>query len=140
MGIPDAILLKPGPLDPGEYLVMQQHTVIGDAICREFRLLKDVSPIIRHHHERTDGTGYPDRLSGDRVPLLAQLLGIVDTYDAVTTERPYKPAFSPEQACDELRDEVRKGWKTAHLVEEFVSILSDLTPPPCASSPAFRAS
>jgi putative two-component system response regulator len=137
VGIPDAILLKPGPLDHDEFVVMQQHTVIGDSICREFRLLKDVSPIIRHHHERADGTGYPDRLSGNGVPLLAQVLGIVDTYDAVTTERPYKPAFTSEQACRELRDESRKGWKSAHLVEEFVSIVSGLTPPP-ASSPASR--
>jgi cyclic di-GMP phosphodiesterase len=138
VGIPDAILLKPGPLDPDEYLVMQQHTVIGDAICREFRLLKDVSPIIRHHHERADGTGYPDRLVGDAVPLLAQLLGIVDTYDAVTTERPYKPAFTSEQACRELLDEAEKGWKNARLVDEFVSIVSRLTVPPRVTSPASR--
>jgi putative two-component system response regulator len=132
VGIPDAILLKPGPLDPAEYLVMQQHTVIGDSICREFRLLKDVSPIIRHHHERADGMGYPDGLSGDGVPLLAQLLGIVDTYDAVTTGRPYKPAFSSEQACRELREE--KGWKNARLVEAFVSIVPGLTSQPRATS------
>jgi putative two-component system response regulator len=136
VGIPDAILLKPGPLDLDEYLVMQQHTVIGDSICREFRLLKDVSPIIRHHHERTDGTGYPDRLAGDDVPLLAQLLGIVDTYDAVTTERPYKPAFTSEQACRELRDEVQKGWKSARLVEAFVSIVPELTSALRAALPA----
>jgi cyclic di-GMP phosphodiesterase len=136
VGIPDAILLKPGPLDPDEYLTMQQHTVIGDSICREFRLLKDVSPIIRHHHERADGTGYPDRLSGDGVPLLAQLLGIVDTYDAVTTERPYKPAFTRERACRELREEAQKGWKDAHLVEAFVSIVPGLAALPRAASPA----
>jgi putative two-component system response regulator len=138
VGIPDAILLKPGPLDAEEYRAMQQHTVIGDAICREFRLLKDVSPIIRHHHERADGSGYPDGLVGDAIPLLAQLLGIVDTYDAVTTERPYKPAFNSEYACRELRDEARKGWKNERLVEEFVSIVSNLTPPPCATAAAGR--
>jgi putative two-component system response regulator len=134
VGIPDAILLKPGPLDPAEFLVMQQHTVIGDSICREFRLLKDVSPIIRHHHERADGGGYPDALSGDQIPLLAQLLNIVDTYDAVTTERPYKPAFTTEQACRELREEVAKGWKSARLVDAFVSILSGLTAQPRVTS------
>lgn len=136
VGIPDAILLKPGPLELDEYLAMQQHTVIGDSICREFRLLKDVSPIIRHHHERTDGTGYPDRLAGDAVPLLAQLLGIVDTYDAVTTERPYKPAYTSEQACRELREEADKGWKNARLVEEFVSIVPGLGTPPRVGSSA----
>ena len=73
---------------------MQQHPVIGDSICRDFRLLKDVIPIIRHHHERGDGSGYPDRLSGDDIPLLAQILSIVDTYDAMTSARPYKPALT----------------------------------------------
>jgi putative two-component system response regulator len=126
VGIPDAVLLKPGPLDPGEYVVIQQHTVIGDSICRELRLLDDVSPIVRHHHERADGTGYPDALSGDRIPLLAQIMAIVDTYDAVTTERPYKPAFTSEQAVGELREEGQKGWKDAALVEEFVSIVPGL--------------
>lgn len=126
VGIPDAILLKCGPLDLAERVVMQQHTVIGDAICRELRLLEDVSPIVRHHHERADGSGYPDRLSGDSIPLLAQLMGIVDTYDALISARPYKTAFTPELACDELRAEVRRGWKNAHLVEEFISIVPGL--------------
>ena len=126
VGIPDAILLKPGPLDPGECAVMQQHTVIGDSICRELRLLDDVSPIVRHHHERADGTGYPDKLSGDAIPLLAQVMSIVDAYDALSSERPYKPAFTSEQACSELRTEVRKGWKNAFLVEAFVSIVPGL--------------
>ena len=138
IAIPDAILLKPGRLDHDEYLVMQQHTIIGDSICRDFRLLKDVIPIIRNHHERADGTGYPDRLAGDDIPLLAQLLSVVDTYDAVTTARPYKPAFTSEHACRELRNEVGKGWKSAHLVEEFVSIVSGLTLP-IPATPAVRS-
>jgi putative two-component system response regulator len=129
VGIPDAILLKPGSLTHEEYLIMQRHPVIGDSICRDFRLLKDVIPIIRHHHERGDGSGYPDRLSGDEIPLLAQLLSIVDTYDAVTSARPYKPALPMERACHELRDDVRKGWKNARLVEEFVSMVSTMPPP-----------
>ena len=113
---------------------MQEHPVIGDSICRDFRLLKDVIPIIRHHHERGDGSGYPDGLSGADIPLLAQLLSIVDTYDAVTTARPYKPAWTMERACHELRNDVRRGWKNARLVEAFVSMLSSMTPP--ATTPA----
>jgi putative two-component system response regulator len=109
---------------------MKQHPVIGDSICCDFRLLKDVIPIIRHHHERTDGSGYPDRLSGEDIPLLARVMSIVDTYDAVTSARPYKPAFTSEKACRELRNDVQRGWKSAFLVEEFVSIVSGLTPPP----------
>ena len=79
---------------------------------RELRMLKDVSPIVRHHHERTDGTGYPDHLSGDSVPLLAQIMSIVDIYDALTTKRPYKAAFPADVACAMLRDEARRGWKS----------------------------
>ncbi|HEY0284842.1 MAG TPA: HD domain-containing phosphohydrolase [Vicinamibacterales bacterium] len=127
VGVPDAILLKRGPLDPDERLIMERHTVIGDGICSELRMLKDVSPIVRHHHERTDGTGYPDHLSGDSIPLLAQIMSIVDVYDALTTKRPYKPAFSVDVACAMLRDEARQGWKSPHLVDEFVSIAPGLT-------------
>ena len=122
IGIPDTVLLKSGPLDPAEFAVMQQHPVIGDSLCRELRLLEDVRPIVRHHHERLDGTGYPDQLSGDRIPLLAQIMSIVDAYDAMTTERPYKPAMTPDHARQELRDDAAKGWKSATLVEDFVSI------------------
>jgi putative two-component system response regulator len=136
VGIPDAILLKPGPLDPGEYLAMQQHTLIGDSICRELRLLEDVSPIVRHHHERADGTGYPDGLSGDAIPLLAQLMSIVDAYDAMTTDRPYRTALTSERACGELHAEVRHGWKNARLVEEFVSMVPGLTSNRWVTSPA----
>ena len=126
VGIPDAILLKPGRLDPGETVVMQRHAVIGDSICREMRLLHDVSPIVRHHHERADGTGYPDKLAGEEIPLLAQLMSIVDVYDALTSERPYRMALTSKQACAELRAEARQGWKNARFVEDFVSIVPGL--------------
>jgi putative two-component system response regulator len=129
VGVSDAILLKEGPLSADERLIMEQHTVVGDGICRELRMLKDVSPIVRHHHERIDGTGYPDRLSGDDIPLLAQIMSIVDVYDALTMRRPYKAAFSHDVACAMLRDEARRGWKSAHLVAEFMSIAPTLTRP-----------
>src|SRR6185369_7984629 len=89
VGIPDAILLKPGRLTPAELAGMQQHAVIGDRLCGELRSLRQVRPIVRHHHERQDGTGYPDGLSGDAIPLFAQIIAIVDVFDALTTERPY---------------------------------------------------
>jgi putative two-component system response regulator len=119
IGIPDAILLKPGRLTASEYLLMQQHTVIGDKLCSELRLLEDVRPIVRHHHERPDGTGYPDQLKGEDIPLLARILSVVDVYDALTTERPYKPALPLAQAVRELRVEAAKGWKFEAIVEEF---------------------
>jgi putative two-component system response regulator len=121
VGIPDAVLLKPGRLTPSEYTLMQQHTVIGYNLCGELRSLEDVRPIIRHHHERPDGTGYPDHLRGEDIPMLARILSVVDVYDALTTARPYKPAVSHESAVRELRDEAAKGWKFEALVEEFVA-------------------
>lgn len=103
---------------------MQQHTVIGDNLCSELRLLEDVRPIVRHHHERPDGTGYPDQLRGNDIPLLAGILSVVDVYDALTTARPYKPALSPEHATRELREEAAKGWKFEELVEEFATLVA----------------
>jgi putative two-component system response regulator len=123
IGIPDAVLLKAGRLTASEYALMQQHTVIGDNLCSELRLLQDVRPIVRHHHERPDGTGYPDRLEGEDIPLLARILSVVDVYDALTTERPYKPALSRDLATRELRGEAAKGWKFEELVEEFVALV-----------------
>jgi cyclic di-GMP phosphodiesterase len=122
VGIPDVILLKPGRLTPDERAVMQQHPVIGHRLCGELRALEDVRPIVRHHHERPDGTGYPDGLKGDSVPLLARIMNVVDSYDALTTQRPYKAALSRAEAFRELREEAAKGWKFSALVEEFVAI------------------
>ena len=120
VGIPDAVLLKPGPLAPDEYELIKQHTVIGDRLCGELRSLRRVRPIVRHHHERLDGSGYPDGLLGDATPLLAQIMGIVDVYDALTSERPYRPALPLEWAAEELRREVARGWRRGDLVSTFL--------------------
>jgi putative two-component system response regulator len=125
IGIADAILLKPGPLTADEYGVMQSHTVIGDALCSELRSLEDVRPIIRSHHERLDGTGYPDGLQGAAIPLLALILGVVDLYDALTTDRPYRRARSAVDAFETLRKEADKGWKPHHVVDAFVDLAHD---------------
>ncbi len=122
VGVPDSVLLKPGRLTAEEYDVMKGHTVIGDRLCGELRSLRRVRPIIRHHHERLDGSGYPDGLCGDAIPLLAQIMAIVDVFDAITTARPYKPAANVERAFDELVGEARRGWHRADLVEAFVFI------------------
>jgi putative two-component system response regulator len=128
IGIPDSILLKAGRLTVAEYTVMQQHTVIGDNLCGKLRLLQDVRPIVRHHHERPDGTGYPDQLKGEDIPLLARILSVVDVYDALRTERPYKPALPPDDAIRELREEAAKGWKFEAIVEEFVTLIAQGDP------------
>ena len=125
IAIPDAILLKEGKLTSAEFEEMKQHTLIGDRLCSELRVLRLVRPIVRHHHERLDGSGYPDGLRGDAVPLLAQIIGIVDVYDALTTVRPYKPALAPDVAFEELRSEVRRGWRSEHLVNEFIAMMTE---------------
>jgi putative two-component system response regulator len=81
-----------------------------------------VRPIVRHHHERFDGSGYPDGLEGDAIPLLAQIMGIVDVYDAITTTRPYKPAATADQAHVELLQEANQGWRRKDLVEAFIAL------------------
>jgi putative two-component system response regulator len=132
IAIPDAILLKPDRLTTDEYDRMKSHPVIGDQLCGALRTLQRAQPIVRHHHERLDGSGYPDGLRGDAVPLLAQIIGIVDVYDAITTERPYKPAKSSEAACGELLAEARRGWRDPALVDAFVAAARSgrLDPPP----------
>ena len=122
VGVPDAVLLKPGRLTPDELVLMQRHTLIGDALCGNLRLLRPVKALVRHHHERLDGSGYPDGLRGDAIPLLAQIAGIVDVFDALTTDRVYRPALTADAACAELQEEVRRGWRSAALVSDFVSI------------------
>lgn len=123
IGIPDAILLKPGRLTRTEYQAMQQHTVIGDRLCGEMRSLQRVRPIVRHHHERLDGSGYPDGLRGDAIPLLAQVLSVVDVFDALTINRPYRAAMSAEHAIQELQREAARGWRRADLVEGFIDLV-----------------
>jgi putative two-component system response regulator len=122
VGIPDAILMKAGPLEPGERALMEKHPVIGEALCGDLRLLKPVRPIVRWHHERLDGTGYPDRLRGDEIPLLPQMMGIVDVFDALTTDRVYRIRLSWDDACDVLQHEAERGWRSPRLVDEFITL------------------
>jgi cyclic di-GMP phosphodiesterase len=121
IALPDAILLKPDPLTPAEFERMKEHTIVGDRLCGDLRALHHVRPIVRHHHERLDGSGYPDGLVGDGIPLLAQIIGIVDVYDAITTARPYRGALAPAEALAELHREVARGWRRADLVDAFVA-------------------
>lgn len=125
IGIPDDVLLKTGRLSDSEYRRIKDHPVIGDRLCGELRSLRQVRPIVRHHHERLDGSGYPDGLKGDAIPLLAQIMGIVDVYDAITTARPYKPAATAERAYAELLGEAAKGWRRKDLVDAFVALKID---------------
>lgn len=127
VGIPDAVLLKPGKFDPEEWVVMQQHVLIGEKICQPLRTMRGVVPIIRHHHERWDGSGYPDGLVGNQIPYLAQVFQIIDIYDALTSERPYKKAFTPKEALAIMEEETEKGWRNPELMQKFREFIQAAT-------------
>ena len=122
VAIPDSVLQKAGPLTEDEFEIVKRHTTIGDSLCGNLRLLRMVRPIVRCHHERSDGSGYPDGLGGDDIPLLAQIMGVVDVYDALTTDRPYRPAMTPADACETLQREADRGWRRLDLVREFTTL------------------
>lgn len=124
IAIPDAILLKPAPLTKGEYAKVKEHPIVGDKLCGDLRALRKVRPIVRSHHERLDGSGYPDGLKSDEIPFLAQIIGIVDVYDALTTDRPYRPALEPDVAKEHLRDEAKRGWRRTDLVDHFLATVA----------------
>jgi putative two-component system response regulator len=123
LAIPDRILLKPGPLTEQEWLLMKQHTVIGAMLCDELKSLRGAVPIIRHHHERWDGSGYPGGLTGSEIPLLAQVFQLLDVFDALTSVRPYKAAWSVEHAINIINEEMNQGFYNPALTHEFLSLL-----------------
>jgi putative two-component system response regulator len=122
VGIPDSILFKPGRLTGQEWVIMRSHPVRGEEICRPLQSLAGVLPVIRHHHERWDGTGYPDRLRGTQIPLLARVLQVGDIYDALTNPRPYKRAYTPRQALRILEQETARGWRDPELMKLFFQV------------------
>ena len=124
IGVKDEILLKTTPLTPEEYKVMQQHPIIGEAIVKPIRSLSKVVALVRHHHERYDGTGYPSGLKGDAIPLGARILSVADTYDAIVTDRPYRKRLS----LDEARAELKRCAGTQldpQAVDAFLKVLAD---------------
>jgi putative two-component system response regulator len=123
VSIPDDILKKGTRLTAEEWAIMKQHPVIGEAICRPLKSFRSVLPIIRHHHEHWDGTGYPDALQGHNIPLLARVLQVVDVYDALRTARPYKPALKHDETEHTMREEARQGRWDPELVPEFFEML-----------------
>jgi putative two-component system response regulator len=128
LGVPEKILLKPGPLTDEEWVIMKQHPVVGERICSPLKSFRLVLPIIRHHHEKQDGSGYPDGLKGEEIPLTARILQITDVYDALTTDRPYRNALRSEKAFSVMREEVNRGWWDGYLVEEFEALVLGCTP------------
>lgn len=123
ISIPDAVLLKPGKLDEDERRIIERHVELGYELLKPLRTFSDALPAVRYHHERLDGSGYPLGLRGDEIPVSAQILAIVDVYDALTTDRVYRKAFSQEKAFEILRDEVVRGLHDEELVETFLSLV-----------------
>jgi putative two-component system response regulator len=122
IAVPDSILFKPGALTAAEMEVVRQHPIVGENICAPLKSFREALPIIRHHHERMDGSGYPDGLEGDRIPLVARITQIVDIYDALTTDRPYRKAMPPDMALSVLASEASRGWLDASIVRHFTEI------------------
>jgi putative two-component system response regulator len=121
--VPDAVLLKPGPLNAKERTLMREHPTVGERICAPLKTFRLVLPIIRHHHERWDGSGYPDGIGGDAIPLTARVLQVADVYDALTTDRPYRRALPLAEAWRIIQKEVDRGWWEKRLVDEFKGLM-----------------
>jgi putative two-component system response regulator len=133
--VPDGVLLKPGPLTPAERQAVNRHPAVGADLVRGLRTLDDVRPLIRHHHERWDGSGYPDGLSGEAIPLGARIMAVVDVYDALRTARAYKPAMSLERTLDVLKAERDAGAWDPIIVNAFLGVLREAGERPFASCP-----
>ena len=125
IGIPDSVLLKPGKLDQDEWELIKQHSVIGWEICKPLGSLGPVLPLIRHHHERYDGSGYPDGLVGEEIPLLARVFQVVDGFDALTNDRSYRRGEPVEDALEILLEETRAGYWDKAIVDEFVDMIRE---------------
>jgi putative two-component system response regulator len=125
IGIPEAILNKPGPLTAEEFAVMKKHPEIGERICAPLKSLRGMLPIIRSHHERPNGSGYPDGLRGEEIPLEARIVCLADVYDALATTRSYKRAFTRERCIEMLRQDTTKGLFDSTVVEAFVAYLTE---------------
>jgi putative two-component system response regulator len=127
IAIPDAILLKPGRLEQRERALIETHPAKGEELVRGLRSLDAVRPIIRHHHERMDGSGYPDGLAGEAIPLGARIMAVVDVFDALHTRRPYRPPLSRNEALGILDHETEAGFWDARIAGTFAGMVGTLT-------------
>lgn len=119
IAIPDAVMLKEAELTTDEKELIRQHVLLGEEICQSLHNRSGVLPIVRHHHEKWDGSGYPDGLSGNTIPYLAQIFQVIDIYDALTSDRPHKRASSANEALQIMDEEAQKGWRNPELIEQF---------------------
>ncbi|HEX7490090.1 MAG TPA: HD domain-containing phosphohydrolase [Candidatus Limnocylindrales bacterium] len=120
IAVPDAVLLKPGPLDRNEFALVRQHPEAGALIVRPLRAFQGPEPVVLHHHERFDGTGYPYGLKGGSIPLAARIVAVADSFDAMTTDRPYRCALAPAIAFQRLEDGRGEQWDP-DIVDQFLA-------------------
>ncbi len=125
IGIPDSILLKPGPLSESEWRVMRRHAEIGAELCMQLNSIRDAVPIIRHHHERWDGSGYPDGLRGEEIPRVARVFQCADIYDALRYKRAYSGPLSVEAIIDIFQQELDRGWRDPVIGDILLEMLRD---------------
>ena len=135
IGVPDKILNKAGPLTTEERKIIRMHPGQGALICEKLKSIRGAIPVIRYHHERLDGTGYPDHLSGEEIPLVARIMTIVDIYDALTTTRSYRKRLPREVALEIMWEEAKKGWWDKDVLAEFETILKQMDLEPRQESP-----
>jgi cyclic di-GMP phosphodiesterase len=128
VAVPDAILLKPGPLTSEEMSLIRKHPEAGERICAPLKSFRHVLPIIRHHHEKFDGSGYPDGLRGESIPLTARILQLADVYDALTWDRPYRTAVTSEMALGLMEEEAKQGWWDRELFRGFQEMIRENRP------------
>ncbi len=125
ISIPDEILLKPGPLTESEWQVMRTHPEVGAGLCAQLNSIRDAVPIIRHHHERWDGSGYPDGLRGEEIPLLARVFQCADIFDALRYKRAYSESLEFEQIIDTFEQELDAGWRDPAIGRLFLGMLRE---------------
>lgn len=124
IAVPDAILNKPGRLTVEEFDTIRTHPDRGEKICKPLNSMRTALPVVRHHHEKLDGTGYPDGLSGDNIHVTARIMTVVDVYDALTTDRAYRKALSHGEAFSILEEESRRGWWDKSIIAGFKKIVT----------------
>ncbi len=123
--VPKHVVDKPGALSSEEFELMKLHTIWGERMCRPVRSLQRVLPIIRHHHEQMDGKGYPDGLAGEQIPRLARILAVAEVFDALSSDRPYRPRMSRPEALRYLQEYSNRNWLDPEIVGQFLKMVEE---------------
>jgi len=127
IAVRDNVLLKPGPLTAEEFEHIRIHPVKGYELLKDLKSMQEALPLVRHHHEKLDGSGYPDGISGNSIPASVRIVSITDIYDALTTDRPYRKAFTAGESLSILDSEVKKGWWDGDIFAEFKEALKGMS-------------